>query len=64
MKELHEDAADEVRELSIYISGYAAGNFDEKLAKAAVWLDELSRHVCAQGYIGCKGGSTCSSDHK
>lgn len=58
------NAVQEVRELAIYVAGYAAGKDDEKLAEAAEWLDKLTHHVCSQGYIGCHGGEECTSDHK
>ena len=34
------------------------------LRDSAKWLEELSRHMCCCGYIGCKGGPNCTSDHK
>lgn len=35
-----------------------------RLRASADWLHQLSGHICGQGYIGCTGGPTCSSDHK
>jgi hypothetical protein len=61
---LHKNAVHETHELAVYVAGYAAGKCDEKLEEAAEWLEKLSEHVCAQGYIGCDGGETCTSDHK
>jgi len=58
------NAVDEVRELAVYVAGFAAGREDDKLAEAAEWLNKLSDHVCAEGYIGCEGGRECASDHK
>lgn len=61
---------DKVNELSIYIRAagdcqeYNNPKFSEKLIEAASWLDELVDHMCGQGYIGCHGGTDCSSDHK
>lgn len=64
MNRLRENAVTEVRELSVYLKGMADARENEKLEAAAKWMEELSRHICAQGYIGCKGGIECTSDHK
>jgi hypothetical protein len=61
---LPRNSVEEVKELAVYLKGYAAGTGDEKLEDAAEWMDKLSDHVCAGGYIGCDGGITCTSDHK
>lgn len=61
---MNKNAVEETKELSIYLAGFAAGRSDENLKKAAEWLEELSDHVCGQGYIGCDGGVECDSDHK
>lgn len=62
--ELPVNATQETHDLALYVEGFAKGAQDEKLAKAAKWLDKLSRQVCGQGYIGCRGGERCTSDHK
>lgn len=59
-----ENAEDETKELAAYIAGYAAAIESPKMSKAAEWLEKLSQHVCGQGYIGCRGGRECGSDHK
>lgn len=55
---------DQVKELSVYLAGFAAGQEDDRLSEASDWLDKLSCYMCGQGYIGCEGGRECSSDHK
>ena len=64
MMELRTNAVDEVKELAIYLEGFASGREDSKLECAAEWLRKLTHHVCGEGYIGCEGGRECSSDHK
>lgn len=59
-----ENAVDETKELAAYLAGYAAAIQSSKMAKAAEWLEKLSRNVCGQGYVRCSGGHDCSSDHK
>ncbi len=54
----------EVKNLSLYLYGFSTVRGDERLEKAAEWLDKLSDHICGQGHIGCRGGPECSSDHK
>lgn len=34
------------------------------LRDSSLWLDKLSRHMCGQGIVGCRGGEKCDSDHK
>lgn len=34
------------------------------LQDAAKWLTQISWNVCGQGYVGCRGGDKCDSDHK
>lgn len=61
---MHKTKVEEVEELATYVKGFAAGRQDTKLEKAADWLDKLSYNMCGQGYVGCRGGRECSSDHK
>ena len=58
------NAIDEIKRLASYVEGFAAAQQSNQLARAAKWLEKLSRDVCGQGYIGCRGGYKCSSDHK
>lgn len=55
---------DEIKELAIYVRGMADATENEMLHDASEWLEKLSEHICTQGYIGCKSGSHCTSDHK
>jgi len=55
---------DEIAMLALYVEGFAQGTGDDRLKKAAKWLERLSENICAQGYIGCKSGRHCISDHK
>ena len=64
MNRMSTNATDETKELSVYLSGMADATDNERLERAADWLERLSDHVCGQGYIGCDGGRECSSDHK
>lgn len=34
------------------------------LMESANWHRECLRHICGQGYFGCRGGENCDSDHK
>jgi hypothetical protein len=58
----------EIRELAIYLEGMAAAAHNEMheatLSVASDWLKKLSRNVCSQGFIGCRGGENCESSHK
>jgi hypothetical protein len=58
------NAVRETRELAVYLAGLAQGSQDPSIKRAADWLDKLSRQICAQGYVGCRGGERCTSDHK
>ena len=59
------NCVDEIQSLAIYTWGLANGSNDDNLRRAAQWLNLLAAdHICGQGYIGCKGGRCCSSDHK
>lgn len=58
------NAVKETSELAVYLEGFAAGRDDKKLARAAEWMKRLSQDVCGQGYINCRGGENCRSDHK
>lgn len=64
MFKLNQSPIEEIARLSIYLKGMADISGNEDLELAAKWLEDLSRHICAQGYIGCTGGETCTSDHK
>lgn len=64
MFKLPENPVKETHELAVYLAGYAAGAHDDRLAAASKWLERLSDNICAQGYIGCRGGARCTSDHK
>ncbi len=55
---------EEIQRLANYVKGFADAKESSQLAKAAEWLEKASRQVCAQGFIGCKGGDNCNSDHK
>lgn len=65
---MNPNSTEEVKELATFVEGMSAGtsfpNTKQKLERVAHWLSKLSSHVCAQGYIGCHGGKTCTSDHK
>lgn len=62
------NAIEEVRLLSEYVRATANSSHNQDhsktLMQASKWLEELSRNMCRQGYIGCEYGETCSSDHK
>ena len=47
-----------------YIKGFADAQENEILKDGSDAIDLLIKSVCGQGYIGCKGGDKCSSDHK
>ena len=64
MKTHYYNDMERVSALAAYVYGFAAGCKDTTLIEAADWLDKLSRSVCGQGYIGCRGGPECDSDHK
>ena len=38
--------------------------FAQTLKEASEELFDASKHVCAQGYYGCRSGERCTSDHK
>ncbi len=64
-KEPGEDfTPEEVSDLGMYLTGYAAAMNSNRLCRCAEFLLEASEHICAQGYIGCDGGKECTSDHK
>jgi len=61
----------ETKELAAFLGPFAKGismsgdkDLAAKLERSAYWLERLSGQICGQGYIGCYGGPTCSSDHK
>ena len=54
----------EIAELASYVAGYADSEKNDKLRKAAKWLEILSRNICGGGMVGCRGGKACTSDHK
>lgn len=54
----------ELQDLALYVKGLAVGKDDERLHRAADWLEKAAQHICAQGYFGCEGGNECESDHK
>ncbi len=53
-----------MRQLADYVRGFADARENEELSDAADWLEKAAEHICAQGYFGCEGGDTCTSDHK
>jgi hypothetical protein len=59
---------DLVKELALWLEGYADAQPDNKikirLRNAAYLLDDLEDHICAGGFVGCDGGRKCTSDHK
>lgn len=59
-----ENAQDETKELADYLKGFGDAMQNTKLSKAAEWMEKLSQNVCGQGYVGCRGGHDCGSDHK
>jgi hypothetical protein len=60
----------ELRELAVYVMGVAhaeTGTDHTKqnhLLAASAWLNKASANICCHGYFGCRGGDTCTSDHK
>ena len=63
--------AEKIKELSDFLDGVSVTtkmhqDFDgaEKFSQAASWLRCLSRNVCGQGVVGCRGGEDCTSSHK
>lgn len=55
----------EILELVSYLQGYGDAEENDKLLRAAHWLEQLrSRGVCCGGIVGCRGGNECTSDHK
>ena len=34
------------------------------LRESSGWLEDLERHVCSEGFVGCPGGEDCDSDYK
>jgi len=61
---MNNGARQEVHDLALYVRGLGTGSKDYRLLNVADWLDRLEGQVCKQGYIGCRGGETCTSDHK
>lgn len=59
-----DNPAKQLKELSLYVSGFAEGRDDDRLREAAEWLKKASNNICAQGYFGCEAGERCTSDHK
>ena len=55
---------EEILTLANYLAGYADAQQNEKMSRAAEWLNNLSNHICVGGFIGCRGGEKCTSDHK
>jgi hypothetical protein len=45
---------------------YMAENVDaaKRLALCSKWLEKTSTKTCRQGFVGCRGGATCTSSHK
>ena len=52
----------------IYLANYAKGFADARenhtMYDIYKSIEYLSDHVCGQGFINCKGGDECDSDHK
>lgn len=38
--------------------------FSKRLLEAARLLEQAGKHMCGQGFFGCRGGDKCTSDHK
>lgn len=64
---------DDVMELSVRLRAIGEWQQDQvcattstskTLIEASDWLEKLSRHMCGQGYIRCRGGANCDSDHR
>ncbi len=58
-----------VSDLAQYLTGMAdafssMNKPSDRLQDAAKWLEKLSQKMCGQGFIGCRGGTNCDSDHK
>lgn len=65
--------SEELREMAIQLRAIGQYQMDTVssqtvtgalLVAAAKALENASRNMCAQGYYGCRGGDTCTSDHK
>jgi hypothetical protein len=54
----------EMLSLAEYLKGYGDAVKNEQLIKAAEYLKDAGKHLCAQGIYGCHGGERCTSDHK
>lgn len=61
----------EAESIADWLHGFAAavgvgGDCDcsMKLEQAACKIDKLSRNMCGHGFVGCRGGDNCGSDHK
>ena len=68
---IHENAVTETEEAAVYLKGMSdglriSGNDEqaESLLAASEWMRKLSQNICGQGFIGCRGGVECGSDHK
>lgn len=60
-----------VESLSAYVRGMADAfalksreDASARLRSAADWLEKLAVNMCGAGFIGCRGGPGCTSDHK
>lgn len=65
--EIYREADNEVDAtlmLSEYIRGLANLKADKRLYCAAEIIKNYAREICGAGFLGCKGGKHCSSDHK
>lgn len=70
MNTLTESKRQKMEGLAIYLRGASEAlnetnePFSCKLTEASAFLEEAAMHTCSQGYIGCRGGDKCTSDHK
>lgn len=53
-----------VLELANYLKGFADASGNVQIKEASKYLEQLSGHICAGGFIGCQGGDKCTSSHK
>lgn len=68
---IDDSAIDAMGELEFYAKGAAdafraSGNdgLALNLERMAEQLRRLKHNICGQGFIGCRGGADCTSDHK
>jgi len=68
--EMTDNTIDEVKSIINWLDGFSTAysvHEDTNLfmiRRAMQYLEKLNRHICGQGFIGCKGGRDCTSSHK